>query len=1311
MDDEHSAANQLGGLALGNVLKEIGIDEEYQDGIQQRLGISSNTNLKPDQIYKDTFHDDEDDHDHDLFGPEGQKSSARDWETEVDDEMRNELDLERKKDTEERAALERYYRQGMAQLERPKTTLRGEDDDFDDHQGHDNDVRPMQEDDYDDEEDDVPLAAGSAAVATSDLTTVRIKTEQEDHDGLSLFDDQPSIPLPPLPTSPNQGVVRDRDGMMMMMMTPPPPSVDPRYELDLKEVKQLFPDFEPGKILNFTEMFATRPAKKPRTIGKPAHFKLHPEDQLPRPRSTREIMLSHPERRKARGKPFVVQLTEELLRASGPQDGMERDEFDLLPGLGHVGKHARGAFRLDMVELEDWEDQVEWGGDRVTDGSGSGVDVPSSQQPPTKALEISASLVDKPFNHDLSGGDWLKSIIWDRSCPFRDFSHLVLDMNDPQMMLEEDNGPVVKQNSLLRSDLKSNNHALGHRHLAASAKGGVELDPFNLSNDKFYEQTREHRHRVRQTLGKLVVQHAWPATKLQLPFYKTKLSKVEARSFHRPAMQFPTNMPLTFSKTRSSKKRKDGAKRGAKDPNEVLRTTRDLTLKDTGPFVLYEYSEEYPPLLSNLGMGSLLVNYYRKKDAKDDTIPKADIGEPYVLDVSDESPFMKFGSIDEGQTQPTLYNNLVRAPLFRHKAAHTDFLLVRSTTKDEIRYYLREIKNLFTVGQTYPVVPIPGPHARLVTNNIKYRLQMIAFKLVQKSYRQRIKIYRLMRYFPDQNELQMRQRLKEFMEYNRKAGDINQGYWKLKPHIVVPEEQELLKLLPPENVCLAEAMQVGQRHLLDAGYTKTAEGADEDGDESKMDIEQLLAPWITSKNFINATQGKAMLKLHGEGDPTGRGEAFSFIRVSMKEIFLRAGEDAEERMALAEMEAKSKSGHKYSVAEQQAVYRSEIERIWKAQHNALSNPVPPVLTEADEHRQQPVYGQAAPPPPPSGHGHHFHLSRAESLRRQRSPSAMSNASAQDTQHTPSGGGGGGSQAGENSGKVLRIRRLVNGKWQKEIVKDPAVINAYVRQRQKIEDEMLATEDLVPTGDDAVDAARMKRLQEELAQRKKNQERRMQRKNAKAAAEGLPIPGGYKKLLNKTDTKRKCGRCGAVGHMSTNTSCPMYPSQANGNMVGTPGGSGGVGGVGLEGGGGGGGGGVGGVGGLGTPGTRTPLGSASFLGMGPGGIGMGVVGPPGLGAMGMGVGINSPIPPSPSPLSAGVGGAFSSSSNNHQGEGSLQAGGLSAGLEGSSSLEMALNGIGGGGESGGKSGPPPASGGGGFKLKLKKLSKPTNASSP
>jgi len=104
----------------------------------------------------------------------------------------------------------------------------------------------------------------------------------------------------------------------------------------------------------------------------------------------------------------------------------------------------------------------------------------------------------------------------------------------------------------------------------------------------------------------------------------------------------------------------------------------------------------------------------------------------------------------------------------------------------------------------------------------------------------------------------------------------------------------MLKMLSPEQIVLTESMQVGQRHLQDAGYSQTADTHDED--ETNLSVEQQLAPWITTKNFLFATQAKAMLRLHGEGDPTGRGEAFSFIRISMKDIFVKAGEDYEQKL-------------------------------------------------------------------------------------------------------------------------------------------------------------------------------------------------------------------------------------------------------------------------------------------------------------------------------------------------------------------------------------------------------------------------------
>ena len=57
---------------------------------------------------------------------------------------------------------------------------------------------------------------------------------------------------------------------------------------------------------------------------------------------------------------------------------------------------------------------------------------------------------------------------------------------------------------------------------------------------------------------------------------------------------------------------------------------------------------------------------------------QGDLGEPFVLEPQDESPFVKFGYVQPGQTIPALYSNLIRAPLFRHKSYPTDFLVIKS---------------------------------------------------------------------------------------------------------------------------------------------------------------------------------------------------------------------------------------------------------------------------------------------------------------------------------------------------------------------------------------------------------------------------------------------------------------------------------------------------------------------------------------------------------------------------------------------------------------------------------------------------------
>ncbi|UZJ53338.1 hypothetical protein CBS101457_002658 [Exobasidium rhododendri] len=1022
MEDEGSAISQLGNLALGNLLTDLGVSSNANNVSTfvggSKNGPKSEQMLEQDQIYNDRYEDD--DFDMGELPMEGRENGAQD---EVEEAQRH-------------ANQDRYYRMGMEELNKSSMgTVRGEVDDFDE--------------DYDD------------ADKEADSSMIHIKEE-------AITEATQSSPLLPTPS-------------------PPPLEVD---------VTKYWPGFERGKILNFTEIFTHPPQKRRRLVDRGARHHFVAEEDLPVPRSSREG-LSQPawiDTSKATNSGLVKELAKGL---NGKIDSDEELRVRIVNGKDG----------LNNLALDDWEKKILWD---------EAAEVPH--------LPVNVS---RPFNRELESGEWLKGIIWDEGCKHKDFTSLILDLNDPEMMLETQGDEQEKSSSLVRID------APAVSQKAARAAAG--LDPFNLSNDRFYEISKEHRMRsIRQTLGQLELQHSRPAVRLQLPFYKTRLTKAEARDFHRPGIQFPSNIPLRFSKVRKEKRSKDesgGRSRSKKDVSQVLKTTRDLTLKDTSSFVLYEYSEEYPPVLSNLGMGSLLVNYYRKKDARDEHIPKLDLGEAVVLDVSDESPFMKFGSVEPGRVQPTLYNRMIRAPLFRHKAATTDFLLVRSTTKNEVRYYLRDIKNLFVVGQTYPLVQVPGPHARLVTNALKHRMQLITYKLLQKSVGERIKIHRIMKYFPDQNELQMRQRMKEFMEYHRR--DKDQGFWKLKVNHVPPTEADLHEKLPPEHLCLCEAMQAGQRHLLDAGYTKTAEGYDDDmQDESKMDIEQLLAPWITTKNFLNATQGKAMLKLYGNGDPTGRGEAFSFLRVSMKDIFIRAGETDKERMAIQQLE-EEKSGHKYNVARQQAVYRSEVQRIWDTQRKALENPRPAQLTTEDMMNHEAATNASTN----QNHIRSQSIHRAQSIRRD----ASSPGGESSRMGTPDDNE---SQMGLDSNKVLRIRRFYGGKWHTEIVREHSVIHAYIRQRQRLQDERTATEALLPTGDATLDAARKRRLEEELRASLKNRDRRLQRKNAKAMAEGIQIEGGARMLLNKTETKRRCGRCGEVGHMSTNTSCPKYEVTTN-----------------------------------------------------------------------------------------------------------------------------------------------------------------------
>ncbi|KAJ2392071.1 hypothetical protein H4S02_000988, partial [Coemansia sp. RSA 2611] len=559
------------------------------------------------------------------------------------------------------------------------------------------------------------------------------------------------------------------------------------------------------------------------------------------------------------------------------------------------------------ADIDDWEGGVIWDKEEEKDSdkvrSADGVDL--LQQPKNMLLE-----------------DYEKHIIWDADTPFQPYAQLQINLNDTHMLFEDANS------------IKESNAREAERLQLLEG-----VDRFNLSNDHYYEALQEGKvHRVRQTFGQLIIAHSLPSLRLLPPYFKMRHTRADLRTWHRPPLQAPVDTLIEFSRVRTAKKRKQ------KHSMENPWAAKDVTLKDSADCVLIEYSEEYPLVLSNVGMGSVFVNYYRKRDMQDQSFPKVDLGELFILDINDTSPFLNFGNVESGNTMPALYNNMFRAPLFAQKPRATDFLVVKHVAKGETKWYVRNIKYQYVAGQTYPLHEVPAPHSRKVTTTIKHRLQVAAYRLMNRNQYQLLQMGKLARLFPEYSELQIRQRLKEFCEYQRKG--LGAGYWRPKHNMPIPDEENLRKMLTPEMLCLFESMRVCQQQLHDAGKLGESESDDsDDAADSGLSMEEILATWNLTRNFINATSGKARLKLHGEGDPTGCGEGFSFVRVSMKDIILRAGESMQEK--LAEIEARPKSAHRYNVADNEQIYKEEITSIWNKQYRALTQAEPPTEPETE----------------------------------------------------------------------------------------------------------------------------------------------------------------------------------------------------------------------------------------------------------------------------------------------------------------------------------------------------------------------------
>lgn len=604
-------------------------------------------------------------------------------------------------------------------------------------------------------------------------------------------------------------------------------------------------------------------------------------------------------------------------------------EFHAIQAADQVSRKRRAA---------DEQEDDEWDAEFLLDA----VDEP--QPPPRKRRAVKFGLPEIPRYTALSFDDF-------EDVTRRGSKRVQLDLSDPHLLLETEPHPAKRP------------HVDAQSQRMTGGKLGQDLSQrFNLSNDDSYELLKEnHQSKVRATLGNISVEHSMPAIKLTWPYYKVKFAGT-TDEYHRPRFRYKkfVGHAIKFDKLHHHKRKLMKGK-----AHEVFAHSKDLSIGDNSTAVLFEYCEPRPRVLSNFGMGNKLINYYRRKDHKDEEqLPKLELGDYRMLLPEDRSPFSLFGTVDAGETVPTLHNEMYRAPVFKHTPRSTDFLVVRNTTGVEgSRWHLHNIDHLHVVGQTFPSVDVPGPHSRKVTNASKNRMKMLAFRMIRHSPTDNCQLSDMTKHIAESTDTQNRQKLKEFLQYDRDSGE--KGMWRLRPGEILPDENAIRAMIKPEEVSLLDAMQLGIKELEDAGYDPRnatiddEQLADADGDDDAAEDEgskitktakkppekqeetlaDKMAPWKTTKAFIDACAQKAMLQLHGEGDPTGHGLGFSFIRTSMKGGYIEAVQGPLATSADAmEREKRANGGHAYNVKKQQAMYEEGIREIWEKQRVTLSDP-------------------------------------------------------------------------------------------------------------------------------------------------------------------------------------------------------------------------------------------------------------------------------------------------------------------------------------------------------------------------------------
>ncbi|XP_014188998.1 transcription initiation factor TFIID subunit 1 isoform X5 [Haplochromis burtoni] len=869
--------------------------------------------------------------------------------------------------------------------------------------------------------------------------------------------------------------------------------------------------------------------------------------------------------------------------------------------------------------------------------------VPPTPPPMPKAASISGSKRDKnshdnqasqdedclwfsifPIdNEELVYGRWEDNIIWDD----QEMDHmldppvLTLDPNDENIILEI---PDEKEETTSHSPSKENKKetAIKKSRILLGKTGVIKdepqqnmsqpevKDPWNLSNDEFYYPKQQG---LRGTFGGNIIQHSIPALELRQPFFPTHMGPMKLRQFHRPTLKkysfgavaqpgpHPAQPLLKHIKKKAKMREQERQAAGGGDMF-FMRTPQDLTGKD-GDLILAEYSEEYAPLIMQVGMATKIKNYYKRKPGKDPGAPDCKYGETVYCHTS---PFL--GSLHPGQLLQAFENNLFRAPIYLHKMPETDFLVIRTRHG----YYIREIVDIFVVGQECPLFEVPGPNSKRANTHIRDFLQVFIYRLFWKSKDRprRIRMEDIKKAFPSHSESSIRKRLKLCADFKRTGMDSN--WWVLKPDFRLPTEEEIRAMVSPEQCCAYYSMLVAEQRLKDAGYGEKSFFAPEEENEEdfqmKIDDEVRTAPWNTTRAFISAMKGKCLLEVTGVADPTGCGEGFSYVKVpnkptqqkddkepqpvkktvtgtdadlrrlslkNAKQLLRKFGVPEEEIKKLSRWEvidvvrtmsteqarsgegpmSKFARGSRFSVAEHQERYKEECQRIFDLQNKVLES-TEVLSTDTDsssaedsdfEEMGKNIENMLQNKKTST----QLSREREEQERKELQRMLMGEESDRDKGRKERRKGissslSTSSHKDDDTSSVTSLNSSATGRRLKiyRTFRDEDG-KEYVRCETVRKAAVIDAYTRIRTTKDDEFIRKFALFDEQHREEMRKERRRIQEqlRRLKRNQEKDKIKGPpekkTKKVKERPDLKLKCGACGAIGHMRTNKFCPLY----------------------------------------------------------------------------------------------------------------------------------------------------------------------------